>query len=871
MKKSPLCSSLPVATAAAAIAGGLVLPMPAFGQSAADRSLSDVRVENVGSCTTLTINFNVRVQMLSHFPLEAGREVHIRVQPLDAGALGLLKESLRPPSSVPELRSIDYEGNNPSGPVLSLFFAKNMKFDVAAGRDPHSIVIRLSQPGAGAICSAQATAAPTLPKPGTTVGIPQGLYVVNVASLPQAIGELSSEQKSALRATVLYETTFERDSQQWHRLRAGFYETRAEAEAARTQLAKAFPDAFVVKVSADEREQGAANRIETGGQAATQPPPTGSGSAEDTAETGRLIGEAEAAITEGNNDRAIQLLTNALARSENENSPRALELLGLTRERKGQTTHAEAEYQEFLRRYQTGEASDRVRQRLAALKGAGSPGQTLRAASSQTAGASTWTWGLRGSFSQFYYRDQSSTKFIDSSRPEINAEPTDSVNLNQLLSAGDVTISGGNDQRQFQLRAAGSYSRDFRKPSRKVLDANEDPVIDPDTGLDLLVRNHIKTLTALYLDYTDSQANVSALFSRQTLNSAAVLGRFDCLLLARHECPDLRFNAVGGFPVLTSRQTYVLKDRRFYGVSMDIGTRRSPVQGTVYWFDQRARSGFVDRQSIGLEARVLLPRFNSYTIIDYDVKHRQLNLGLLTMNYNFPDSSNLTLTADYRQSPLLTTNNALLQQFYILNNKRVRALGDLRPFFLDDQIYQLARDRTQTVQSATISYSRPLSSKLQASVDFTLTNTGGMPLTPASAGTRQVDAVAGTGNEYYVGGQLVGSGLIWGNDIYIVSGRYSETQMSRSWTADFNARVPVTSKLRLSPRLRYGYRTSKVIDSTYRQFQPTMRLNYYPRRNAEFELEMGGNFNRQRDNVAAVITRTNESGFLVSAGYRIDF
>ena len=131
--------------------------------------------------------------------------------------------------------------------------------------------------------------------------------------------------------------------------------------------------------------------------------------------------------------------------------------------------------------------------------------------------------------------------------------------------------------------------------------------------------------------------------------------------------------------------------------------------------------------------------------------------------------------------------------------------------------------------------------------------------------------MAGTGNEYYVGGQLVGSGLIWGNDIYIVSGRCSETQMSRSWTAAFNARVPVTSKLRLSPRLRYGYRTSKVIDSTYRQFQPTMRLNYYPRRNAEFELEMGGNFNRQRDNVAAVITRTNESGFLVSAGYRIDF
>ena len=256
-----------------------------------------------------------------------------------------------------------------------------------------------------------------------------------------------------------------------------------------------------------------------------------------------------------------------------------------------------------------------------------------------------------------------------------------------------------------------------------------------------------------------------------------MLGRFDGLLLGWQAKPNLRFNAVGGFPVLTSRQTYVLKDRRFYGVSVDVGTRRSPVQGTVYWFDQRARGGFIDRQSLGVEARVLLPRFNAYTMIDYDVHHSQLNLGLLTLNYNFPDNSNLTVTADYRQSPLLTTNNGLLQQFYTANNKRVRALADLRPFFLDDQIYQLARDRTQTVKSLTVSYSRPLSSKLQASADFTLTNSSSMPLTPASAGTNQVDAVAGTGNEYYLGGQLVGSGLIWDSDIYILSGRYSNTQM----------------------------------------------------------------------------------------------
>ena len=37
-----------------------------------------------------------------------------------------------------------------------------------------------------------------------------------------------------------------------------------------------------------------------------------------------------------------------------------------------------------------------------------------------------------------------------------------------------------------------------------------------------------------------------------------------------------------------------------------------------------------------------------------------------------------------------------------------------KTFFTDDQIYQLAKDRTLTAKSMTLSYSRPLTKKLQA-------------------------------------------------------------------------------------------------------------------------------------------------------------
>ncbi len=71
-------------------------------------------------------------------------------------------------------------------------------------------------------------------------------------------------------------------------------------------------------------------------------------------------------------------------------------------------------------------------------------------------------------------------------------------------------------------------------------------------------------------------------------------------------------------------------------------------------FDEQARGGFVDRRSIGFEGRYLKRNFNAFTIIDYDVKYNVLNLGLVTLNYAMPDHSTLSLTADYRRSPLLT-------------------------------------------------------------------------------------------------------------------------------------------------------------------------------------------------------------------------
>jgi tetratricopeptide (TPR) repeat protein len=863
----------------AGITASLCASNRAYAQPISDRILSDVSATSVGSCAVMTVNFNVNIQILSFFPQTGGRELHVRVKPLEGRPL--TRESLRVPTDVHALRSIEYEGDNASGPVLSLFFNRDVKFDVAAGESPQTVIISITDPGNTAACRAVETSHAASPvetpqsRPASSdapvssggVGLaqaPAGLYVVNILSQAGDIGDLPEAKRRELADLVVYETKFERDGQMWHRLRAGFFETRAAAQATRARLSKMFPDAWVVSVAAQEREQGVAARLDMGGIArATSSTVAASGPASpaEVAKAVKTEADAEAALKAGENDRAIQLLTQALTFAENERTPRALELLGLTRERKGQLAHARAEYEDYLRRYPSGEGSDRVRQRLSALNAPGTAApEQLRAASGpkgQVASASNWRWGLRGSFSQFYLRDQSTTS-VDAARIDPNAidpvtglpvragtPPQTLTNLNQLQSNADISVTGGNDRMQVLLRAAGAYSADFRPTGRDV-----------------------KALTALYLDISDSRTNTSIRVGRQTRNNSGILGRFDGALLGWQAKPKLRFNIAGGFPVLSSRQLYIGSDRAFYGLSADIGGKRDALQTTVYWFDQRSH-GLVDRQAIGTEIRYIKGSFNAYAILDYDVKFNKLNLGLLTFNYTMKDQSSISVTADYRQSPLLTTANALQGQTFPGGLLPILNLGDLKPFFTDQQIYRIAQDNTLVAKSLTVSYSRPLTAKLQTNLDFTLTNTGGTAGTfLVTPGSLPIDPQPATGREYYYGAQLIGNGMIFSNDIYILSGRYADTQRSRTYTADINARIPITSKLRISPRARYGIREDKFSDGRFQQFQPTLRVNYYPIRQAEIEIEVGGNFSHQRSTLQG---NSSETGIFLSAGYRLDF
>ena len=131
----------------------------------------------------------------------------------------------------------------------------------------------------------------------------------------------------------------------------------------------------------------------------------------DPAAQRQLLSQADAALRARDYPTAIRLLTRLQRQPEFPGRARAQELLGLARERAGQLAQAQAEYEEYLRRYPNGEAAERVAVRLRILRAATLPGGGgLGALAAQRA------WQVSGGVAQMFR--------YDSSRTSSSAQPT---------------------------------------------------------------------------------------------------------------------------------------------------------------------------------------------------------------------------------------------------------------------------------------------------------------------------------------------------------------------------------------------------------------------------------------------------------------
>jgi hypothetical protein len=530
-----------------------------------------------------------------------------------------------------------------------------------------------------------------------------------------------------------------------------------------------------------------------------------------------LMEEARQAVASDNNSRAVQLYTKVLRYPDNPYRQDALEFLGVARERKGQLAHAIKEYQRYLALYPEGEGAERVKQRLAVLTTAADKPRTAEPGTGRVDEPSPWD--VYGGLSQFYRRNEVSTD-----------NTGDSVTQSSLSTDLDVTARRRSSEYDLQSRFTGSYLHDF---------------LDDGPGNETSV-------SSLYFDANSKHLGLSMRLGRQSRNTGGVLGRFDGLLAGYKMTDWLTLNAVGGYPVFSSRDN-LDTDKYLYGISADIGTLANAWDFNAFIIEQRVHN-IVDRRAIGGETRYFDSVRSILTFVDYDIFYNSLNTFIFLGTWTLPGRTTINATLDYRNSPLLTTSSALQGQ-------SVDSIGDLLDDLSRDEIKQLAEDRTGKSKTATLGISHPFTEKIQVSGDITYSNLKG---TRASGG---IEAIPDTGNEYFYNLQLIGSSLFTSGDISIFGMRYSDTSTAKIYTLSLDSRYPVNRDWRINPRIRLDYRENDNDDSTQKTILPSIRMDYRWRKRFRFEIEAGKEWT-SRD-----LTDRNEdsSSYFFSLGYRADF
>jgi tetratricopeptide (TPR) repeat protein len=789
------CAAMRFAAGFAVGAFLALAPAAARAQAVRGRVLEGMSVRARGSQTEVTIHFSVPIRVLRHTPQERGDFVQVSVQPLQVGSADqgafLRSESLATPrnDAVP-LAQVEYRGAEPGAPVLELRFTRELRFEVRTGEDFRSVVVVLSGEGGGR-------------------------YAVQIGSPPEEGNLPPLPDLPALRGRRVYIASIRQGDTTWRRLRLGFYDERSEAEAAAAQLQTAFPGAFAVEVSQREMRMSEATALP-----APAPPEPAAAPRQAPDRITDLMDEANRAMTGGEYAKAILIYTEVLSLPENEHSPEAQELLGLARERSDQLAHAKAEYEEYLRRYPNGEAADRVRQRLAALLTARSPGRESLP-EPEPERASRPLFDGFGSLYASYRRE--------------------SIQLQQDNQTSDVlSDSSLFTDLYLETRASGE-----RYTARTQLSGGyyEDLLGSGQSGMHL---------SSAFLEGAALPWGLTASIGRRSLSTSGVLGRYDGGRIAKRVGDNWEAAVVSGFPVSSPSQDSIDTDRYFVGGSVERERIFGVLDASVFAMHQMV-GGSIDRSAIGTELRYLDGGRSVFAYLDYDVYFNSLNIAQLSANAQVSERANLHLLADYRNAPILTTTNALQGQF-------ASSVGELENQLSKSDIQKLAEDRTAKSLFLNAGGSFNLLGNLQLAADASAMHISG---TPPSGGVPGFD---GTGFEYTYSTQLIANTLMRTGDVEILGLRYLDGSAFDAATLTLSTRQPFTEFLRLEPRVLTEYRFQKNEFPNELLVRPGLGIDYR-RWKLDFNVEGGAEWVQTYGNSSA----GDQLGWYGLVGIRLDY
>lgn len=650
-------------------------------------------------------------------------------------------------------------------------------------------------------------------------------YAINIGSSTSPAALAVIENKALADKYIVYSSKVTVGGVERYRQRVGFFTSQQQAAEVVAQLRPQFPDAWVDKTRAEEsaivagwlaRAQAAVSAETAPVTETTAPVPATTAVTDERME--QLMVDARVAMVARDYEKAIRIYSRVIDSGSPAYQQEALEYLGVARERNGQLAHATAEYKKYLKLYPAGEDAERVRQRLNGLLTSADRPQPKMAADEKTARPSHWEYF--GSWMQFYDRDV------------VNTDATGSIVANSLLTS-NFNHNGRLIDSDYKMRTSFSaiHIYDFNEGDTDQTRVNE-----------------------MYFDMISPEQVFSTRAGRQRGRSSGVVGRFDGADLGYRFDPSHQLRLIAGFPVEFDSSTVADEtDKHFYSLGYDWFGFLPNWDANVFTLEQVA-DGVVDRKEVGGELRYRTQQRSFFAMLDYSTAFSEINYLMMVYNHYLSERSSIDVIADYRKSPFLTTTSSLQGQV------GVSTLGDLTATLTEDEIEQLALDRTALYKSLTVMYTRPLSEKVEFNTDFSVSNLSG---TDASAG---VDPTTGTGNEYSYSAGLIANNLLTQNDINIVNLRYGDLFDSDVLTLTGSAKYRLQNAWRIGPKLRLE---SRDYDDgrTVTKIVPSVRADYRRNRNWQFESEV---IYESKDTSEAA-GDVSESNYTLHLGYIYSF
>jgi hypothetical protein len=627
-----------------------------------------------------------------------------------------------------------------------------------------------------------------------------------LASSPQRFSGLSQTQQTALQGQFVYQTKVMAKGKAYYRLALGNFDSTEKARAALGKLKPLFVDAWIYQRSNPERQQirtyledsGLGEEPKAGD---TQPAETIKIEV-DTADT--LLLSARQAFLDEDYARVIAITEKISAEYWNEgateNLPQireSLELAGTTRERQAELSGSVGERRTRLNQavvlYETAldtdppeEVSTRISNRLQGIRTMSVEPRARLAEADEKPAADGWDY--RGSLLQ-YYRDD----IIDG----LNDDDDGPESVNRLF----VTNVG--------LQMARRTEADVWA-----------------IGLDASLINDLQedetdsSISNANLSYTTE--NLRLVGGRQSRTLTGLNQRFDGISYKDTSRSAFQMTYALGY-LVQSYYDDVDTDHSFYGANISFSPYDS-VDVDLYFVEQEI-SGLTDRQSVGSEIEYRNDVSFVYGIIDYDTFYEDLNNLTLISNYRYSPEWDFNLTANYGYYPTLSTLNALQGQ-------AADSIDSLSDRLTDDQIYQLAQDRTSRATNLYFGGSYQIDTDRQLYFDL---STFYLDATDESDGVLAIDDTDSTqvSLDYSI------RGYFWEDDYSTVGLRLLNSTSSDTQSVRLRSRFPGYLGLIYDPRVRLDNRQGKDGRPDQWIFNTALKLTYRATKKLNFETDFG--------------------------------